>query len=360
MVLLAGGLNLWLMSTFNWNFMVQTNLSCKILPFIIYTMLDLSVGLIVTTTICKLFAVSRPLHAYKMKHNHKNSNIKIILLFCFFAIVNSHFLFSHSIKNSPSNEEFDDLLGNYVTLNTHENLNESNFPPDNQTLEYTMNHRDEYHDYESQIFKNIRILSNKKICTYKTWDNFYEFYWIYIDASIYSFLPFLLLSIFNVLIIRYLKKAENDGLKFKLHYRTSLIVKTSQRESEKINQKYDSVDYGNRKKLFTSIDYKNQNLKYTIRHLAALIILINISFCILSMPMVILQIMHQYNTIKYNTQNSIYDLFTAIAEIFQYLNHSTNFFFYCLSAKSFRNELKMLFKSFNKFSNLFKANTVNF
>ena len=101
--------------------MVLTNLSCKILPFIIYTMLDLSVGIIVTTTSEKLFAVSRPLIANNLKHNYKNSSKKIFLLLDFFAIVNSHFLFSHSIIKYLDNQRFDDILGNYV----NENLNQS-------------------------------------------------------------------------------------------------------------------------------------------------------------------------------------------------------------------------------------------
>ncbi len=67
-----------------------------------------------------------------------------------------------------------------------------------------------------------------------------------------------------------------------------------------MTKKYDSIENKNNKKLIISIEYKNQNLKYTIRHLAALIILTNISFCVLSMPIVILQIMHHLNTQKYN------------------------------------------------------------
>ncbi len=311
-------------------------------------MLDLSVGIIVTTTSEKLFAVSRPLIAYNLKHNYKNSNKKIFLLLCFFALVNSHFLFSHSITKYLDNQRFDDILGNYV----NENLNQSSsLKNSNQTSTYD---DDEYLGYDSQIFENIISESNKNICTYIKWNKFYEDYWTYIDAIIYSFLPFVLLSMFNLLIISYLKKAKNEGLKFKLHYRTSVISKSSRNETIRMTKKYDSIENENNKKLIISIEYKKQNLKYTIRHLASLIVLTNISFCVLSMPMVILQIMHHLNKEKYNRKDKVYDLLKAIAEIFQYLNHSSNFFFYCLGAKSFRNELKIFIqKLFTLFKTIF-------
>lgn len=123
-----------------------------------------------------------------------------------------------------------------------------------------------------------------------------------------------------------------------------------------------------------------------------MLITINISFCMFSMPMAIIQIVYYsdvYNsndvtvhatyysssssTINHNinnrTANAFYpiyqysetnsnettdlvDLLHAIAELLQYLNHGSNFIFYSLSGKTFRNETKRFF--FDKF-NLIKS-----
>ena len=47
------------------------------------------------------------------------------------------------------------------------------------------------------------------MCEYVRLKEFYEYYWIFIDATIYSFLPFVLLTIFNILIVYTLKQADN-------------------------------------------------------------------------------------------------------------------------------------------------------
>ena len=87
-----------------------------------------------------------------------------------------------------------------------------------------------------------------------------------------------------------------------------------------------------------------------------MLITINISFCLLSMPMSILQIFYYNNpsnlaldskamASKEEKEHSeslldIIDLLHAIAEFLQFVNHSSNFFLYSLSGKTFRNQTK--------------------
>ena len=106
-----------------------------------------------------------------------------------------------------------------------------------------------------------------------------------------------------------------------------------------------------------------------------MLIVLNISFCALSMPIVILQIVYMKILESGNKANNLsptlpvalsvvsnstsvdsssptsmspldfkLDLIKAIAELLQYLNHSTNFFLYSLSGKTFRNETKSFMK----------------
>lgn len=103
--------------------------------------------------------------------------------------------------------------------------------------------------------------------------------------------------------------------------------------------------------------------KLNSTRLVVMLITINISFCLLSMPMSILQIVYYTyakdltfdsiqlanNDNKKFDNNSEYlldliDLFHAIAELLQFVNHGSNFILYSLSGKTFRNETKRFFR----------------
>lgn len=45
------------------------------------------------------------------------------------------------------------------------------------------------------------------------------------------------------------------------------------------------------------------------------------------------------------SENDLYEIFKAINNQFAYLNHSINFFMYCLTGSSFRSELVEMVKS---------------
>ena len=91
-----------------------------------------------------------------------------------------------------------------------------------------------------------------------------------------------------------------------------------------------------------------------------MLITTNICFCLLSMPMSILQIIYysyannfaksvEIDSAKKSSPKEknfpenildIIDLLHAIAELLLFLNHSCNFFLYSLSGKTFRNQIK--------------------
>ena len=115
-----------------------------------------------------------------------------------------------------------------------------------------------------------------------------------------------------------------------------------------------------------------------------MLITINISFCVFSMPIAILQIVY-YSDIYgsasesvrsfiannqsnqnasgfYEYPNNYEDkandqmlyLLHSIAELLQYLNHGSNFIFYSMSGKTFRNQTKSFFYAkFNSFKSFF-------
>jgi hypothetical protein len=130
-------------------------------------------------------------------------------------------------------------------------------------------------------------------------------------------------------------------------------------ENEKCdNNQIKSMSKSSNRSIFVM---KNNNcIKYIDKRLTVTLFLINISFMVMTMPAVILQIFFSKSNIIYwdmvkHFQNEeslkeeeylyYYNLLKAISELLQYLNHSTNFIFYCLSGKTFRDEVKEFLKS---------------
>jgi hypothetical protein len=176
-VLLTGGLVIWLHAAFKISIHDTSLGACKMFSFLIYTVLDFSVLIIVIMTAEKLYAVLQPIKVHQAKFNKKKSTIYLISAFIFCALINSHFVFTYSLMNV-----------NQTLRNT---LSEHSF---NKTFGFVKKRYNVSQELET-------------ICSFTRWDSFYNYYWAYIDASIYSFIPFISLSSFNVLIVQKLKKA---------------------------------------------------------------------------------------------------------------------------------------------------------
>jgi hypothetical protein len=323
---------------------------------------------------------------------------------------------------------------------------------------------------KSALFEIEDDLSSKieLFCTYTKWNVFYDNYWPYIDATIYSFLPSALLSLFNILIAIRMFKAKkrrskliershtacsqassnnsiiskqqkksinnNDlrknsikcgttGVNSKgssansINVRTKLNEKTIQNTIVHYYNATNSVKIEKRKSIIfeylanhknlmcnssentqacfsnknsivelkkMSISFlqeQDQHRKTTKTHLTITLFLINTSFCIMSCPIVILQIFFtnsENNIVSFVSENNSsdylkhyedeieifynkFDILKTIAELLQYSNHSLNFFLYCLSGETFRKEtieFLLNFRNFfNKFKNFFEKNT---
>ena len=336
-VLLVGGVNMWV-HTINpiYSFTLLSILNCKFVPFFFYTFADWSVFVIVIMTAERLYAVWKPLKAVKInrKLQFKISIVASASLSCF---LNSHFLLTHSVIKAKN-----ELI-----------LDESN-----KTFDY------------------------EPICIDTFWHEFYQSYWIYIDAMIYSFVPFCLLSLFNILIVKYLFKAADDSFKLleenlicPKKKPSNLIVQSRGGSGVHFGSMRASVDLmvsnGKKtKRIRDRINFVHPNRKLN-RRIAFMLLTLNISFLVFSMPMVVMQIIYytvpqfldsgfepiieQNFTTPYVivsdlslNENTIarFDLIKAIAEILQYLNHSTNFFLYSISGKTFRNETRKFFIHF--------------
>ena len=302
----------------------------------------------------KLFAVTRPLKCHQSKFNKKRSVTFLCLAFVFCFLINAHFLYTHSI-----------------------------------------------------IHKNEILRNNKTrfsyACNNNKWNTFYNFYWPYIDATVYSFLPFILLCILNPLILAYIVKASKlrstlmethecvGGSTVSFSKNRNTIVSTLDTEKNKIDTHlsvfYSAVD---RKNLIKKIEIDETSNRFSLKpksinqdqlrnvnnmRFTLMMILVNVSFCIMTMPIMGLQIKQQFDyeneaktfdlSFTLNNQNNTFqqdmknfgrlDQLKAIAEILQYMNHGINFLLYCISGHTFRKETKIyLSECFNKVTKFLK------
>ena len=216
-VLIVGGISLWMHTIDSKNSPIFISpLSCKLIPFFLYSLMDLSVFIIVIMTYKRFYAVLRPLQANRRnKKNNKLKYLDLMVAIILALMINSHFVYTHTVQKVEI-EQASSLYDNFELQNMLENYGfNSNFSDDSLDFMST----DQINDlHKSEI-----------ICIDVVWHEFYEKYWLYIDASIYSFVPSFLLMIFNVSIIRSLYKGTPESLMLK---ETSIfLLKNSQRPS---------------------------------------------------------------------------------------------------------------------------------
>lgn len=228
-VLLLGGVNLWLHSA-NYNSLPMASvIGCKLVPFLFYSLADYSVFIIVIMTAERFYAVWKPVHSSHLnKKRLFRLNLFLASLFC--MLVNFHFILTHSLD-----EQVDETY--------QEEINEFHL---NSTL--------------------ISLIEPKvnKICVYVEWKVFYEKYWIYIDASIYSFIPFILITIFNILIIRLLSKADKKGNQLNAD---GVVCKLRKRTTSNDSKDENFIISWRKKRSENSISYcqNNQNVSIFIK-----------------------------------------------------------------------------------------------
>ena len=278
---MTGGINLWSSTVFDWTIFQLSTPACKLWSFFTYTSLDYSTGILCLLTGSKCFSLLT-------KCREKRENLKTSILFAltmlvFYSTINSHFIFAYST----------------IQIND---------------IDEVLNDSDIY-------FTNI--------CTFNsTWYTFYVDYWPFIDAIAYSFLPFIFLSIFSILIIIFSVKKARKCLEYEEPADSAIEIQNI----ENTTQNLTSVE---KLTLWEAVD-KQLILNFFLR---------NIFFLFLTSPLVILQIQvyRNINSKEISKHENYYDLLKAIAELLQYTNHSLSFFFYYFTSHTFQKYVKYYF-----------------
>jgi hypothetical protein len=231
-VLLIGLSVMWLyVLNQKWSLLLQSTYGCKFLSLLFYTVCDTSVWLVCMMSVDRCIAVTRPLHASSIC-TVRRAKITVCILVLFMMLINMHFVFTH-----------------YLSSDNH--------------------------------------------CTFH---ERYEFFigriWPWIDAAVYSVLPFILLLTINLIIVHSLFQARHSTLNLEIDQ---------------------SNDNRNQTKLSTSMS----------RKLTIMLLAVTFFFLLTSFPMVCLQIYININV----QSNNVYALsyLKPLCEILQYSNHCVSF-----------------------------------
>ena len=253
LVLYIGLLRLWVGELTGFDLKNQADWLCKLTTVIGYTVSDFSVWLIIAVTTERFIVVCHPLKANAMCNTPRARKVILALLLVMFCI-NLHFFWTVKIRNFR---------------------------------------------HKGEVIPQCTAAEQ--------YDWLVNEVWPWVDAFIYSFLPFLVIMMLNVLIIRQVVKARRS--------RSHLA------EMRSYEQRRPSHEGSTR--------------------LTVMLLTISFAFLLTTLPMNITNITayfwRQYRGDLHEV--SKYTLARTITEMLMYINHSMNFFLYCATGQKFRHQL---------------------
>lgn len=269
LVLYVGLLRIWL-SIFFIDIPSISSLLCKSISFLGYVSSDLSVWLIVAVTMERFVAVYFPLRASRI---FTTSRVRLIILGIALVIcaANLHVLWTLDLRHTRQNNS-------------------------NVTLCKPL-----------PAFQSLMVTI-----------------WPWVDAAMYSFIPFVVITVFNILLIKRISEARN--------MRKHLQQYTVRRKSSTCSGNTNAKSFENSKRL------------------TRMLIAVSFTFLVTTLPVNVFHIVSPVlgpddKTMElgeYIESFALFSLLRTIAEMLMYLNHSINFFLYCVTGKQFRYQFMQL------------------
>ena len=262
-VLHVGLLRLWVGELTGYDLRDQYNWLCKATNVVGNTVSDFSVWLIIAVTIERYIVVCHPLKASSICNTPRARKF-ILGLFLSFLALNLHFIWTVEIR---------------------------------------------YYAYESEKIPRCSGAKNHTVLI--------DDIWPWVDAALYSFVPFATVSIINILIIRQVMRA---------HRRRNTMQLMGNRTNVSNN---------------TGEHYEHRRSHEGSSKLTIMLLTISFSFLFTTLPMMIVNIIVAF----WNRENpslhvaATFTLARTITELLMYTNHSMNFFLYCATGQKFRQQL---------------------
>ncbi|KAF8571226.1 hypothetical protein P879_03046 [Paragonimus westermani] len=169
-------------------------------------------------------------------------------------------------------------------------------------------------DNQSAAEKEI-ISDCTDYCSFGNDFAFLRWLWTSIDATIYCYIPFILIFGCNIVILRYVYVAQKRQYSIRVH--------------------------SDRKKLNTLIN-DNSN---SIRQLTIMLLVVSFAFLVTTVSIVVVKLLNQLLDLEHHGEirsRSAFQLADTVAELLMYVNHAMNFYLFCATGKRFRSRLLFL------------------
>ena len=240
---------------------------CKLHLFLFYLAIHTSVWLLVSMTIERYLAVTFPLKA-KAWITRRRAVLTMSTVFILTLTLNLHNLWTRTMITFPSGK----------------------------TL---------------CLFSNVADRSSR-------YGYFHLKVWPWIDAFTYSFLPLLMLSILNILIIRNLRNASMQ--------RQKALCRPNEHPATG-----------------TATEATKAGTGSTERQVTTMLLSVTSAFILLTGPMAVFLIVEKIWTHETNAhETAIHGLVRSVTANLMFTNHATNFLLYCATGRAFRSQLKAL------------------
>ena len=392
LVLLVGCLNTSLYAYFNTNFLFLSEISCKLACLALYATFHFSVWVVVIMTIERFVAVAFPLQASRIC-TVKRAKIATMLLALLILCINAHFLFTHSLQRNSETESdqcyattdayrnfmisiwtwIDGVLYSFIPLslliifnilivhnlvkakNTIKKYNDNHKSSSKKILERssTSKELDLNHSNKKGSEKNLRhfhlTLSNS--CC-----NFFSKQLNSNQSSTLNYKNYLFKPATSTNL-----RNDNTDDKNNINVNNKSTISNYHQQSNlhSENFKYNSTGHRFSQQSQQSSQSQSQQSSYANRKLTIMLLMVSITFCLTSTPIVILQYLQLAG---FFTESYEIYVIKGIFLSLQYLNHSVNFFLYAVTGKSFRREFYDMFSEcvnkkskFHKATNMTKA-----
>ncbi|KAL8574169.1 hypothetical protein ACOMHN_024613 [Nucella lapillus] len=280
LVLYIGLLRLWLGEVTGTDFHDTGDWVCKLTIYLSYTASDLSVWLIIAVTVERYIVVRFPLKASSMINTARAKKIILFLVLLMFTI-NLHFFWTVEVVERS-------LGGRNVTYC-------------------------EAAPFHQRLVNDV---------------------WPWVDACIYSFVPFILIILLNIHIIKRVIQARAKRLRLQntslhhYHRQMSRLRKRVNFVGEEVSRCRRSRGGG-------------EGLKLTI-----MLLTVSFAFLLTTLPMNVLTIVTTFwHQQQYSLRHTVrFKLAKTVAELLMYVNHSINFGLYCATGHKFRQQIVYLLR----------------
>ncbi|KAL8616319.1 hypothetical protein ACOMHN_056262 [Nucella lapillus] len=286
LVLYIGLLRLWLGEVTGTDFHDSTDWVCKLTISFGYMTSDLSVWLIIAVTVERYIVVCFPLRASTMINTARAKKVIGFLVLLMFT-VNLHFFWTVEIVERPVDGQ---------------NVGNCEATPQYDTLVDTV--------------------------------------WPWVDACIYSFVPFIFIIVLNILIIREVIKARNTRQRLlntpEHHYHQQVTPRRF--HSQAVHSRNGGGGVVNCRRTSGA----GEGTKLTI-----MLLTVSFTFLLTTLPMNIALIFTAFwNQRKSHDlqQAARFNLTKTVTELMMYVNHTINFGLYCATGHKFRQQIMLLMR----------------